>query len=134
MKNAKIIIIGLVILVIALGGAVLWFMNASKEPVVEHFLYDTGDAFVTNIAESRSLLKTHVTIELTDKESLKFCESNQVKVRDTIIGILRSKTREVLAAEENTHNLKQEVISTLCDQYALKGIENIYFNEFVIQQ
>ena len=134
MKNAKIIIVVLLIVVIALVGVVLWYMNANKEPVIEYFVYDTGDVFVTNVVSSKALLKTHITIELTDKDTLAFCEENQFKVRDSIIGILRAKTYDVLTAEENSQQLKQEIMSTLSEKYELKGIENVYFNEFVIQQ
>lgn len=134
MKNAKIIIIALVVLIVVLVGVIFLYVSAPKEEVTEYFLYDTGEVFVTNVLGSRALLKTHITIELTNEDTLKFCESNQFKVRDTIIGILRSKPHEILASEENTQQLKQEVLTTLSNKYELEGLENIYFNEFVIQQ
>lgn len=98
------------------------------------YIYDPGDYFITNVASSKSLLKSDITIELSSKHTFKQFEENQNKVRDTIVNVLKNKTFEQITASDSLNSLKQEIADALRKNLSVDGVKDIYFNEFVVQQ
>ena len=101
---------------------------------VQYYTYDPGDAFITSVADSKSLFKTDITIELSNKESVDFLTKNNYKVRDIIINILRNETLDDIEAADSQDTIKKKIVKALKNDLSVNGIDNIYFNEFVVQQ
>ncbi|MCX7714814.1 MAG: flagellar basal body-associated FliL family protein [Clostridia bacterium] len=134
MKKSIVIIVLAAMLLAVSGGAGYFFMSRKAAAKAEVFVYDPGDFFVTNVVDSKCLIKTDIIIETNNKETYKFFESNQFKVRDTVIEILRSKKFHDMMQPEVQGILKQEIKTALESNFGLAGIDSIYFNEFVVQQ
>jgi len=132
--SKKVIIILVAIIVLLVAGGIFGFMwlTKSDEPVM--YTYDPGDFFVTNVMDSKSLIKADVLLEVSNKKTNKYLTENQFKVRDSIIRVLRTKTHEEIMAVDVQEVIEKELIDMLSSQYGLEGIENVYFNEFVVQQ
>jgi flagellar FliL protein len=55
------------------------------------------------------------------------------QIRDTVISILRSKTKEKIDQKEGKDLIRSEIISSI-NKYLISGqIKNVYFQDFVIQ-
>jgi Flagellar basal body-associated protein len=104
----------------------------SKE--AKTYTFDPGDAFITSVANSKSLMKTDITIELTSQTTLEFLTANTYKVRDIIINILRNQTYADIDASDSQNIIKKKILDALRKNLEVTGIDNIYFNEFVVQQ
>lgn len=104
-----------------------------KSPGAEVFKYDPGEFFVTNITDSKSLLKSDIIIVMTDKEQFKEFENNTFKVRDILINVLRSKNYEQIREPKAQDVLKAEIKEKLKEKLNTDSISDIYFNEFVVQ-
>ena len=128
MGSSKKIITILLIIALCLACASCGF---AQKVVV--FAYDPGDYFVTNITDSKSLLKSDLTIEMTGKSQYKELTDNTFKVRDIIISVLRTKTYDELKSTDIQDVLKVEISDKLKESLEIDTIQNIYFNEFVIQ-
>lgn len=128
MSFSKKIIILLVIIALCLASASCGFTKK-----VEVFAYSPGDYFVTNITDSKSLLKSDLTIEMTGKSQYDELGKNTFKVRDIIINVLRNKTYEELKNPDIQDILKVEISNKINESLGIDTIQNIYFNEFVIQ-
>lgn len=133
MKTSNIIIVVLVVMIIALSYMLINFdtfaNNAAKK-----YHYDPGDSFITNVTNSSALIKSDIIIEVNDENTYKFFSDNEFKVRDIIINILRKKTLEEAIQEDCQDNLKIEIVEALKSNFLFLNIEDVYFNEFVIQQ
>ena len=89
----KKILVALAIIALSLGSAYVGF-SLVRETDVKYYVYEPGGHFVTNITDSRNLLKSSITIEMTDKVKYQEFQKNTFKVRDIIITVLRTKTYE----------------------------------------
>ena len=132
MKKAIIIII----LVLAVAGAAVYFLFLTPPPEPEIFFYTPGDYFVTNIKDSKALIKVTIVLELstTDEESAReyLTENNHI-IRDVIVFTLRSKTEDELRSQGIEDTLRKEIAKNLESKMGLDYIETIYFNDYVIQ-
>lgn len=132
MKKAIIIII----LVLAVAGAAVYFLFLTPPPEPETFFYTPGDYFVTNIKDSKALIKVTIVLELstTDEESAReyLTENNHI-IRDVIVFTLRSKTEDELRSQGIEDTLRKEIAKNLESKMGLDYIETIYFNDYVIQ-
>ncbi len=132
MKKAIIIII----LVLAVAGAAVYFLFLTPPPEPETFFYTPGDYFVTNIKDSKALIKVTIVLELstTDEESAReyLTENNHI-IRDVIVFTLRSKTEDELRSQGIEDTLRKEIAKNLESKMGLDYIGTIYFNDYVIQ-
>lgn len=127
----KIIII--VIIALALGGGAAWYFLKPKPVVDLSFNYDPGEYFVTDIKNSKRLLKTDIIIHALDKSlEVEWTENNHV-IRDIVIFTLREKTEEQLQSPTIQKDLNDELILKLRAEFETEAFEKLYFNEFVIQ-
>jgi len=104
-----------------------------KEPKAKVFAYSSGNYFVTNITDSRCLLKSDLIIEVTNKKYYTELARNTHRVRDAIINILRSKSYDEMKNPNIQNILKLEIKNRVCEKLTGVTIADIYFNEFVIQ-
>ena len=131
--NKKVIIILVAVIALLVAGGIFgfWWLTKSDEPKL--YSYDPGEFFVTNVVDSKALIKTDIIIELSNKDTNKYLTANAPQVRDIIIRVLRSKSYDEIMQADIQDKIEKEVIDALTSQYSLEGIENIYFNEFVVQ-
>lgn len=132
--NKKIIGILVGIIVLLIAGGIFGFMWLTKSDEPEIYTYDPGDFFITNVVDSKCLIKTDIIIEISDEATNKYLTANPVKVRDAVIRVLRAKSYDEIIQPDVQDKIEKEVIDALTSQYQLEGIDNIYFNEFVVQQ
>lgn len=133
----KIIVIFVAILVIA-GAAVYFFLIPKPVPPDKISTYVPGDYFVTNIKDSKALLKTTVVLEIKDKESedekLKATlEEKSPIIRDIIIFSLREKTEDQLRSSGIQDTLRSEIVTKINQQLGIDNVQTIYFNDYVLQ-
>lgn len=133
MQKKIIIILGAVI-VLLVSGIIAFFAVANQSQKVTIYTYDPGEFFITNVMDSKSLIKADILLEISNKETNEFLTQNQFKVRDIVIKVLRAKTQsEIMEADIQTE-IEKDVIKELSETYQLEGIDHVYFNEFVVQQ
>ena len=131
MKKIIIIIIAVVVVAAGVGSYFLFFNNREPEPVSE--FYVPGDFFVTNIKDSKYLLKTTIVLEL-NKEGMEpyLTEYNHV-IRDIIVFTLREKTEEELRSSGIQETLRKEIVDKLNSEMEIDYIVDVYFNDYVLQ-
>lgn len=140
----KIILIGLLIFLVAMGASYLLMKSLMaplmpqteedvKEVTISGSLVSAGE-FTTNVSDSAGnrYLKVEVSLELNDK---KLAEADTAKgympiVRDSIITILKSKT---VADLDDQAALKEEIKTDLNKKMGKGFIKNVYFTNFIMQ-
>ncbi|MEA4889089.1 MAG: flagellar basal body-associated FliL family protein [Clostridiaceae bacterium] len=131
MKKAILVIMILVLLV---SGCLAWFLYFKNKPQAEvPFNYDPGDYFVTDIKDSKSLLKTDIILAMADTNQQTELTANNHRIRDAIIFVLRDKTEAELKSPDIRENVEKEIISLLNQNFNTDNFLDLYFNEFVIQ-
>lgn len=135
-SNKKVIIIAIVaVLIIAIGaGAAVFFLTQnSGEKEEEIFFYSPGEAFITNLQGSNSLLKTTVTVAYNNEKALTDLEENNSVVRNAIVFVLRNKTKEQMQAADIETTLSNEICQRLNSELGVDYIVKIYFSDLVVQ-
>lgn len=132
----KVIII--LIMVLAAAAAVYFaFLAPGGEQEPAKSIYVPGDYFITNIKDSKALLKTTIVLEVDraadDKEFHKQLKENNHMIRDTIVFILRSKTETELRSAEIRGVLENEIIAAVNQRLGIDNIKAVYFNDYVLQ-
>jgi len=95
--------------------------------------YDPNGDFITNIKDSKRLLKVSIVIEMEDKKKIEYMTSNNYKIRDVIIEVLSRLSEEDIRKDHARVDLKGDLREEICSKLSLDGIVDIYFNEFVTQ-
>ncbi len=106
------------------------YMN---NPETKYYLLDPGDYFVTNVKDSKNLLKADIIIKMKEKKKHEYLCTNNYLVRDGIINFLSEKSFDELVGQDNQTKLKKDIIERLNYTFDCDAIVDIYFNEFVIQ-
>lgn len=134
-KTVKILIVVIIAIVLIASGIIGFILvKASPEKEEPRFIYDPGTAFITNVQNDKALVKSTLVIQVIGEEPVEELTANQIKVRDSIISVLRSKTKDEMMSEGIQESLKAEICSRLTADTGIEGIETIYFSEFVVQQ
>ena len=105
------------------------------EKPVKRFIYDPGDSFVTNVEGTKYLLKADILIEISDPKNQKILESESVQadIRSMIIEILRSTPYEEVMEADAQAKIASKIKAKIEEKLQISYVENIYFNEFVVQ-
>ncbi len=105
------------------------------EKKVKRFIYDPGDSFVTNVGNTKYLLKADILIEISDPKNQKILESESVQadIRNMIIEILRSTPYEEVMEADAQAKIASKIKTKIEEKLQISYVENIYFNEFVVQ-
>lgn len=130
----KVIIIIVVALVVA--GAAVYFLFLTPPPKAETIFYTPGEFFVTNIKDSKALIKTTIVLEISTTEpetATEYLTTNNHIIRDVIVFTLRSKTEDELRSQDIEETLRSEIVNNLESKMGLDYITTIYFNDYVIQ-
>ncbi len=153
--NKKTVLIIIISLILVLAAAAVFFFvsqNKSTKPVATTE-YSPGEAFVTNIYGTESLIKLNVMLQIRQADQERVVASNNM-IRDTILKIMRSQEIEIYE-QADTLDRMAEIIQTELNraldaqlseprpEYELsdKGVDisgqgtvlRVYFVEFVMQ-
>ncbi len=125
MKKKLIMIIAIVLVV---GAAGAYFFVLDKPSEKTYSFYEPGDYFVTNIKDSKALIKTTIVLELhadpKEMESINaYLKENNHILRDIIVFTLRSKTEEELRAQNIDETLRNEIVKSISEKYG----DRLYF-------
>ncbi len=131
MKKIIIIIVAVVLVAAAVASYFLFFSN--KEPEVIEVFYVPGDFFVTNIKDSKYLLKTTIVLELNQEGMEVYLTEYNHVIRDLIVFTLREKTEEELRSTGIQDELKTEIVAKINQEMGIDYIVDMYFNDYVIQ-
>lgn len=137
--SKKLLIPIIAVVVVAVVGVVLYmFVFSSSEPKIVPTNYVPGDVFTTNASDSNTLIRVGIVLVLnTDDSKLQeTLTEQQGLVRETIYRVLRSKSKEELAAQDIFDVLETEMVSALNARFAEYEIDNFYgvvFSDYVIQ-
>ncbi|NLW47788.1 MAG: hypothetical protein GXY86_10695 [Firmicutes bacterium] len=100
--------------VISLGNDIL--VNICSEEGMEHFL------------------KTNIVLELdSDEKTVAEVTKRVPQIRDLIINILGSKTKENIIEKEGKDQVRSEIINSINELMTIGKVRNIYFQDFIIQ-
>ena len=135
--NSKVIIIVAIAAVIVVGGGLaayfLLFATPAEPTPAPLFTYMPGDYFVTNIMDSKALLKVTVVLVINDEKQLTYLSNNEYILRDTVIAVLRDKTEDELRAPDATDMLREDLVNALRDDLGMDYLVTLYFNDYVLQ-
>ena len=100
--------------VVSLGNDIL--VNIRSETGMEHFL------------------KTNIVLELDSKEKTGEEVARRIpQIRDLVINVLASKTKEKIIEKEGKDQVRSEIINNINQLMTTGKIRNIYFQDFIIQ-
>jgi flagellar FliL protein len=125
------------------------YSSAHGQPVVKKeelgLIFPIEPEIIVNIRSEAGMdhyLKIKIALELQDdpghsKDQGKLVEEELTKrvpqIRDTVISVLRSKTKDKIDQKEGKDLIRSEIISSI-NKYLISGqIKNVYFQDFVIQ-
>ncbi len=140
-KKMLLIIIAVALFIIIIAGVVFFMLSINSSKPKEEVLkldkniimYSFEDSFVTNIKNSKKILKTVIDVEIADKKIEELITAREPEIRNEINLILRSKTEKDLEGSEGQESLQNELLASLRKIIKTEKIINIYFKEFIIQ-
>jgi flagellar FliL protein len=143
--DIKIILIGLVIFLVAMGAS-YFLMRSLMAPLYPEkektetqkelaggSLISVGE-FTTNVSgdEGNHYLKVEVFIEVPDKKAQKSMEEYMPVIKDTILGVLSSKSIADLDVR-NRDALKVEMKKKMNSVLGANVVNSVYFTNFILQ-
>lgn len=140
---SKIIIIALLVMILLLTAAILVFV-ISDNPVqnIVNVFQSNGeytiplDEFVVNLKQDgniRHYIKVTMALMFTNEDNGQIIESNVSKIRDVIISTLRSKTYNDVLDDEQTNNLKAEIVENVNKALEDKIVEGVFITDVIVQ-
>ncbi|WP_432665047.1 flagellar basal body-associated FliL family protein [Wukongibacter baidiensis] len=128
-------LIGLLVLALIFGAIFFFVLNKKSDDKAKKIDYYEFrlDAMYTNLKDSSNILKTSITIEYTNTKVLETLNKSKVKITNSVLELLRSKTAEELSGKEGLQNARKAVLDSVMEITQSKDISNIYFTEFIIQ-
>lgn len=96
-----------------------------------------GNDIIVNIRSEEGFehfLKTNIMLELDSGEKTGEEVSKRIpQIRDLVINILASKTKEKIIEKEGKDQVRSEIINNINQLMSNGMIRNIYFQDFIIQ-
>lgn len=143
-SKKKILLLLLIILLLGGGGAGVYLSGiltgASQKEVVDEnmqrTIYYDMDEFLVNLnnpGNQVSFLKTIITLELPNQQSLKEVQSIMPRVRDTFQIYLRELRNSDLQGSAGLQRLRAELLLRLNAQLENGKVNNILFKEIIVQ-
>ncbi len=146
MKNKKVAVVIIVVLVAIVGYFVYSQFLAPKPEdeakaaeaetsLEELFYYNTGDAYVTNVKDSKALSKISVSLALKGEgETMtEVLTTNNALIRSVIVDVMRDHTEDELRAVDATEKLSAEMLEKLKEALKMEDIVNVCISDYVIQ-
>jgi flagellar FliL protein len=88
---------------------------------------------VLNLNSQGNYLKTEIALGYSLEKDLDLLLKYEVQIRDSIIGILRSKSIEEIMPVENTGPLKGEILTETNKCLGEQVVTDVYFINFIVQ-
>ena len=133
-KGTAAVVVILIVILIGGGLAAYYYYFAQPETdAPKLYSYTPGDFFVTNIYESRSLLKVTIVLVLNTDKQMGYLKENEYILRDAVIGVLRAKTEEELRMLDATDVLREDLVNVLRNELDMDYLVTIYFYDYVLQ-
>lgn len=128
-------LIGLLIVAVVIGS--LFFFVFNKNPkdqsaVKEYYIYEIGELY-TNIKDSNSILKLNLSVEYNNKDLLQTFVTNNAKITNNILELLRNKTLDDLSGKTGQEAARNDILDLIKQIINSEDISNIYFTEFITQ-
>lgn len=140
-KNKLIIIVLVIVLLVGLGCS-YFYMKAkgvelpfAKEKIQTESVLPLNQ-FVVNLktgSSRNSYLKATVVLAYMQSDHEVILTENKDRIRDKIIEILRTKSKEELQEDDGAIRLKVQIKESLNELLGETIITNIYYNDFMIQ-
>lgn len=144
MKNKKVVIIIVIIVLAVVGyfGYNILFKTPNAQaapsetsaPKLESLLsYSTGDAYVTNVKESKALCKLSVSFAYSGGDKAEFLKNNNALIRSSILEVVRNHTEAELRSPDAPQTLAKEMVTVLNKNLEVDTIVNAYISDYVVQ-
>lgn len=139
-KNILLILTVIVLLLIIVLGVAFYMISSktlsSEEKTIRLdkniVMYSFDDSFISNVKDSRRILKIIVKIEIENNKIQKLIEAREPEIRNEINLILRSKTEQDLEGSEGQTKLQKQILDCIKGIIKTEKILNVYFDEFII--
>lgn len=143
MKNKNILLVlTVIILLLMIVVGVAFYMlsinaSSSKEDVLKVdkkiVMYSFDESFVSNVLDSRRILKVTINIELANKKIEELIVAREPEIRNEINYILRSKNEQDLEGSEGQLKLQKQILEAIRKIIKSEKVLNVFFSEFIIQ-
>ncbi|MBS4539854.1 flagellar basal body-associated FliL family protein [Clostridium sp. D2Q-11] len=136
MSFKKILLISLIIfiLLVIISGTVfgIFMLKDDEEKKSEDYYYNVGQIY-SNLDDSNRILKLNLTVSTKEEELIETFSSKSFLIKDELYKILRNKKIEDIQGKEGQLELKKEIILNLNKIFTTDKINNIYFDELIVQ-
>lgn len=140
-KNILLVLIVIILLLIIVLGVAFYMISTnasgSKEETLKIdkkiIMYSFDESFVSNVKDSRKILKITISIELANKKIEELVLARGPEIRNEINYILRSKNEQDLEGSEGQAKLQKQILEATRKIIKSEKVLNVYFNEFIIQ-
>jgi flagellar FliL protein len=90
------------------------------------------DTLILNLRDS-GFLKIRIQLEFIEREVPSRYYSREVVLRDSVIALLNTKTKDELLSSRGKDNLRSEIKELMNEALKKALIEHVYFSEYVIR-
>jgi flagellar FliL protein len=148
-NNKAVIFIGIfsfLVTTIFFGTFIIITLKQTNAPVTKVVLKQAqemgpvislGNDILVNIRSEEGMehyLKTNIVLELdSDEKTLTEVSKRIPQIRDLIINVLASKTKEKIIEKEGKDQVRSEIINSINQLMTRGKVRNIYFQDFIIQ-
>lgn len=91
------------------------------------------EPFIVNLQVKGSFLKATIQLQLATQGAPKAVEADIPMIRDSIIGILSSKSATEILAKEGKDKLRKEIKQAVNHTLGSEEVDKVFFTEFIIQ-
>lgn len=144
-KKKLFVIIGILVVLLAGGGAGAWFLTQGKHdsagkaevapPKVPVFL--ALDTFTVNLQGGEQYLQIDITLQVADQAQVDALKLHMPRIRNRLLTLLSSKHADELTNAEDKAKLAQEIRTQVAQPFQAAGqpqqVEDVLFTSFVIQ-
>lgn len=145
--NNNVLLIGLfsfMITVIFFGTFIIITLRQSNNPKpVETVrteeigpLVSLGQEIIVNLTSEAGFehyLKIQVTLEVDGEKAQADVTKRVPQIRDMVISILSSKTKEKISEKEGKDSVRSEIINSINRSLTIGKVRQVFFEDFVIQ-
>ncbi len=123
--------IGLLISVLLLSAIMVGCASSAPKEYIEYIV--PGEYLVTNVSDTYRLIKAAPVLAINREGLTDQLKAEQHKIRDTMIGVIRTKTEEQMRSAGIMDELRVEIKQALVDQLGMDYLVAVYFSDFVLQ-
>ncbi len=131
----KKIVLLIIIVLLACSNACTRSTNASETQKIESGANFILDPFIMNLANhgDAGAVKVSIALELANTALVEKAKTRTAQLRDAVIMLLSTRSKEDLASPEGKMQLKDEILLQANQILKEGSVKNIYFSDFVMQ-